>query len=124
MSSINSERLHKELEKLETIGGVIGAAIVNRNGLLITSILPSDIDERKFGANTATMFGAMEMATSCLENENIMNLTVEFDDCQVIALGAGEQFILVALFELNINIGLIFMELEEIVKNLKKFTLY
>ena len=120
MNVSNKYKLNKELKKLEAIGGIIGTAIVNRNGLLVFSNLPGSIDDRKFGANAATMFGAIETATNLLKNEIVNNITVEFNDCQIVALGAGEQLILVSLIELNVNIGLILIELEEIIKNVKK----
>lgn len=123
MNISNNYKLNKELKKLETIGGIIGTAIVNRNGILVFSNLPEGINDRKFGANAATMFGAIETATNALRNEIVNNITIEFNDCQIIALGAGEQLILVALIELNINIGLVLIELEEIIKNIKKIVL-
>lgn len=50
MSSMNnlvSKKLKEELERLENFSEIIGTAIVDRNGLLISSRLPRDIDERK-----------------------------------------------------------------------------
>ena len=35
-------------------------------------------------------------------------------------MGADEQLILVSLLNLNTNLGLIFIEIEETIKNLKK----
>jgi predicted regulator of Ras-like GTPase activity (Roadblock/LC7/MglB family) len=120
MNVSNNYKLNKELKRLEAIGGIIGTAIVNKNGLLVFSNLPGSIDERKFGANAATMFDAIETAINLLKNEIVNNMTVEFNDCQIIALGAGEQLILVTLIELNVNMGLILIELEEIIKTVKK----
>ncbi len=120
MNTIKIEFLKKELKKLETKSGVIGTAIVDRNGLLITSTLPRDIDGRKFGANAATIFDAIETAITTLGNKKVNNLTVEYNDCQILALSADEQIILVLLLKLEIDIGLIFLEIEETIKNIKK----
>ena len=120
MNTIKIEFLKKELKKLETKRGVIGTAIVDRNGLLITSTLPRDIDGRKFGANAATIFDAIETAITTLGNKKVNNLTVEYNDCQILALSADEQIILVLLLKLEIDIGLIFLEIEETIKNIKK----
>ncbi|MBA7694196.1 hypothetical protein ES703_102803 [subsurface metagenome] len=120
MNSLKVQDLHKELEKLEGISDIIGTALVNRNGLLIASKLPRDIDDRKFCAMAATMFGAIETAASTIGSKFVDNLTVEFNDFQLIIMGADEQLILVSLLNLNTNLGLIFIEIEETIKNLKK----
>ena len=119
MNSIKIQHLSKELEKLEEIGDIIGTAIVNRNGLLIASKLPRDIEDRKFCAMAATMFGAIETAASTLGSNSVTNLTVEFNDFQLIIMAADEQTILVSLLNLNANLGLTLIEIEEIIKNLK-----
>lgn len=120
MNSLKVQNLHKELEKLEGINDIIGTALVNRNGLLIASKLPRDVDDRKFCAMAATMFGAIETAASTIGSKFVDNLTVEFNDFQLIIMGADEQLILVSLLNLNTNLGLIFIEIEETIKNVKK----
>jgi len=102
MSSRNelvSKNLKEELERLERFSDIIGTAIVNRNGLLISSRLPRDIDERRFGALAATMFGAIETATSSLESNQIKNLTVEYQDYQFVVVEVDPNTILVSLFD-------------------------
>ena len=120
MNSLKVQNLLKELEKLEGISDIIGTALVNRNGLLIASKLTRDIDDRKFCAMAATMFGAIETAASTLGSKFVDNLTVEFNDFQLIIMGADEQLILVSLLNLNTNLGLLFIEIEETIKNVKK----
>ena len=121
MSSYNTEIIDFELDKLQEINGIIGLAITKRNGLLITSRLPRDIDDRKFGAMAATMFEAVEIATKNLQNQKILNLTVEFDDFQIIMLGVTDQIIIISLLEKNTNIGLVLIELEEFIVKIRKY---
>ena len=110
----------RELDKLELVNGIIGTAIVNRNGLTIISGLPRDIDNRKFGAMAATMFEAMETATNTLK-DIVLNLTVEFDDYQLIVYVLNAEVIFVSLLELNIDLGLVLIEIEECTKIIHKF---
>ena len=120
-SESRTEELHDLLMDLEVISGIIGTAIVKSNGLLVTSRLPREIDDRKFGAMAATMLGAIETAISALGTTNINNLTVELgDDYQLIALKATDQIILVSLLDLNVNLGLILIEIEETIKKIKE----
>lgn len=120
MDIIVSESLHKELEKLESISEIIGTALVNRNGLLISSRLPRDVDDRKFGAMAAAMFSAIETSSLSLGNKNVDNLTVEYSDFQLIVMGVDENVIMVSLLNSNSNLGLIFIEIEETIKKVKK----
>jgi predicted regulator of Ras-like GTPase activity (Roadblock/LC7/MglB family) len=114
------ENLDRELERLENFGEVIGSVIVNRNGLLISSRLPRDIDERKLGALAATMFGAVETATSSLQTNQIKNITVEYQDYQIYIKEINDKMILASIFAFNANIGLIYIEIEQSIKNIKK----
>jgi predicted regulator of Ras-like GTPase activity (Roadblock/LC7/MglB family) len=109
----------RELDKLELVNGIIGTAIVNRNGLTIISRLPRDIDNRKFGAMAATMFEAMETATRTLKDK-VLNLTVEFDEYQLVVYVLNVEIILVCLLELNIDLGIVLIEVEECTKIIQK----
>ncbi|MHA2281322.1 MAG: roadblock/LC7 domain-containing protein [Promethearchaeota archaeon] len=120
MKKLEMQSLNSELEKLEGISDIIGTALVNRNGLLVSSRLPRDVDDRKFCAMAATMFGAIETAASTMKSKIVNNLTVEFSDFQLIIMEANEHMILVSLMNTNINIGLFFIEVEEIIKNIRK----
>ena len=120
MNKLEIQSVSRELEKLEGISDIIGTALVNRNGLLVSSRLPRDIDDRKFCAMAATMFGAIETAASTIGSNIINNLTVEYNDFQLIIMEADEHMILVSLLNTNINLGLIFVEIEESIKNIKK----
>jgi len=109
----------RELDKLELVNGIIGTAIVNRNGLTIISRLPRDIDNRKFGAMAATMFEAMETATSTLKDD-LLNLTVELDDYQLFVYVLNAEIIFVSLLEFNIDLGIVLIEIEECTKIIQK----
>ena len=120
MKSLINQNFNIELEKLEIIENLIGSAIVNRNGLLTSSRFPRNIDSRRLGAMAATMFGAIETAALTLGNGKVANITVQFNDYQVVVLDVNERLLLVSLLAKNTNIGLIFIELEEVIKNIKK----
>ena len=120
MKKLEIQSINRELEKLEGNSDIIGIALVKRNGLLVSSRLPRDVDDRKFCAMAATMFGAIETAASTIDSNKVDNLTVEFSDFQLISMETNENMILVSLLNLNVNLGLCFIESEEGVKNIKK----
>ena len=117
----NKELLESALndveDKVDVVNGRSGTAIVNRNGLTIISKLPRYVEERKFGAMAATMFGAMETAIATLQDK-IVNLTVEFNDYQLIVFIISTEIVFAAVFELDIYLGLLLIEVEECVKNI------
>jgi predicted regulator of Ras-like GTPase activity (Roadblock/LC7/MglB family) len=116
-SSLNAQLITKELDKLDSIVGLIGTALINRNGLTIISRLPRDVDERKFGAMAATLIGAME-AASLTMNEEISSLTVEFEESQLFVFSVNLHIILAILLDNAIDLGLILIEIEEFIKNI------
>ena len=116
----NVRKLNDILKNLETISGIIGTCLVKTNGLLITSRLPRDLDHRKIGAMSATMFGAMENASSAFGgNEKLNSLTIELDEYQLMVIEAGKDMIFASLIDLNVNLGLILIEIEETIKKIK-----
>lgn len=118
---IDIENLNDLLMNLESTSGIFGTCLVRNNGIIITSRLSTDIESRKFGAMAATMFASIETATKTLENPNINSLTVEFtNEYQLIVLKAAEHILLVALIGLNVNLGLILIEIEETIKKIKE----
>ena len=121
MDAEKIEHVNSELKNLEKVeAGIVGAALVNRNGLLLTSRLPLDIDGRKFGAMAVTMFNAMETATTTMEKNELYNITAEYNNYQVVALVTNKNLILVTLLHLNINLGLCLIEIEESIKRIQK----
>jgi predicted regulator of Ras-like GTPase activity (Roadblock/LC7/MglB family) len=118
MDSLQVESINKELNKFELLGGILGIAIVDRNGLTILSRLPRSIEERKFGAMAATIIGAMETAAAPFK-EDLINLTIEFEDSQLIIMSSDANIIFVVFTELEIDLGFILIEIEEIISNIK-----
>ncbi|MFW9951147.1 MAG: roadblock/LC7 domain-containing protein [Candidatus Thorarchaeota archaeon] len=97
----------------------MGTVVINKNGLIVTSRLPRDFDERKFGAMIATLYGSMEAATTTINNK-IINILVQFEDYQLIIFKLNDAIILASLVELNVDLGLILIEFEEFIKYINK----
>ncbi|MFW9902043.1 MAG: roadblock/LC7 domain-containing protein, partial [Candidatus Thorarchaeota archaeon] len=72
-------------------------------------------------ALAATMFEAIETAASSLDSNQIKNLTLEYENHQIIVVEVDKNTILVSLIDLAVDLGLIFIEIEEFVKNIKNF---
>jgi len=120
MKEENYGLLAKKLRNLERFDvAIVGAAIVHRNGLLIASRLPLDIDDRKFGAMVAALLNGMESAMESLNNKKIRHITVEMDQTQILILSIDKDLFLATLMEIECNFGLILVELEEFIKKIE-----
>jgi predicted regulator of Ras-like GTPase activity (Roadblock/LC7/MglB family) len=117
MDSLQVEGINKELAKFETVGGILGLALVDENGLTILSRLPRSIEERKFGAIAATILGSMEAATLPFK-ETLCNLTIEFENSQLIIMGSKINILLVVLMEIDVDLGFVLLEMEDILNNI------
>jgi predicted regulator of Ras-like GTPase activity (Roadblock/LC7/MglB family) len=117
MDSLQIEGINKELAKFETVGGILGWAVVDENGLTILSRLPRSIEERKFGAIAATILGSMETATLSFK-ETLSNLTIEFENSQLVIMDSKTNILLVVLMEIGVDLGFVLLEMEDILNNI------
>jgi predicted regulator of Ras-like GTPase activity (Roadblock/LC7/MglB family) len=113
MAETKSDRLQQSLKKVTAVKGVTGSAIVARNGLLIASELPRDLDERRLGAMTATMMGAVETTGIMLNKGSVRRVVAEAEHVTLVAMGAGSKAIIVCTAENGVNLGMLMLEMEE-----------
>jgi predicted regulator of Ras-like GTPase activity (Roadblock/LC7/MglB family) len=117
---VEKKELEDVLKELEKIGDIIGSAIVRRDGLLIASGLPSEVNARAVAAMAAAIVGTSETSTKELEIGEFQQVIVNASEGQYVAIGAGEEAILIALLRKDANIGLILLEMEKAAKKIEK----
>jgi len=111
MPKSKKEELLDVLKKLEDVGDIDGAAVITRDGLLVSSELPRDVDAETFAAMSATMFGAAETAVSELKKGSVKRVISEAQDCKLVAVDAGPSAVIVALVRAEANIGLVLVDI-------------
>jgi predicted regulator of Ras-like GTPase activity (Roadblock/LC7/MglB family) len=110
MPATKKEKLVKILEGLKDIGGIIGSAVISKDGLAIASdIGEQDIDT--FAAMSAAMEGAAETAVSELKQGELKQIIIDADEGKIITISTGEEAILVILAKRSINLGLVLLEI-------------
>jgi len=114
------EMLREILTELNRSAGVYASAIVSRDGLLVMSVMPQDVDAEAFAAMTATMVGAAETAFSELKRGVAERVIVEGTHGKIVALGAGKNAILVSMAEPKATLGLILHQMNKTVEKVKK----
>jgi len=110
--------LRGELEKIlrelmDAVGGdVIGCAFARTDGLMVASILPAGVDERRIAALGATIAGIADKLCKDLNRGEPTRTMIEGSKGNLIATPVGENILLIALTSESPNLGLIFLETE------------
>ncbi|OGS60052.1 MAG: hypothetical protein A3K59_08965 [Euryarchaeota archaeon RBG_19FT_COMBO_69_17] len=105
-------QLEAVIEELSRVSDIQAAAVVRRDGLVITHTLPDGVDPKIVAAMTAAIVGTSEMATVQLSQGRFNRALVESDEGKLISTGAGEEALLVALLYKDANLGLVLMAME------------
>lgn len=114
------EQLKKLLEDFIDATGIVGAAIVNTEGLMIASRLPRDVDPSMIAAMTASLFGTSQRVANELAVGGLEQAIIEAKKGKIIACTSNSKAIIVALVSQNANIGLIMLELGKTTEKIKK----
>lgn len=114
------EKIEALLRELSSVGNVEGTAVVSRDGLLIASDLPKDVDSEIFSSMTATMHGAGETAMQELKRGVCQMCISESEQAQVISLGVNPVFLLVGMAKHGANLGLIRVKMKETADKIAK----
>ena len=114
------ESLEKVLQGLNTIGDVEGSAIISRDGLIIASTLPPNFDKETFSAMCATMVGAAETAAMDINKGVPERVIVETRGMKLLAIGAGNEMLLVTITAPQSNLGLVVSEASKAASQITK----
>lgn len=114
-----AEELDRVLASLQNLYDIEGAAVITRNGILIKSTFPQNVDGQKFAAMSASMVGASE-TVAALMNSFAKRIIIEIERGKVMALGAGPKAILVVSVDERTDIEKLTQELEKHRKDIMK----
>lgn len=100
------EQLQETLDALTAEEGVLGSALISRDGIPVASAFSPTLEEMPFsilveGAMTATLMGAAEVAMEEVDAGRTHHVTVETDKVRMVLMGAPEDLILVTLAEVD-----------------------
>lgn len=99
---------------------IIGSAIVNIDGFIIASVLPSEIDEELVSGMAAAMLGVGERISTELMASNMEQTYVRSEKGYVILNAVGEDSVLIVLTTKEAKLGLVFIEIKRRSKELSK----
>ena len=112
MTITKKEKLDDVLSGLLKVGQIKACAVVSKEGLLINSRTPPDVDARIFSALCSTIMGAAEAASGQMTTGIVSQISLKTEKGTIILIPAGQKAILTVLTEPEAQIGLIFYEME------------
>ena len=112
------EKILKDLS--ETLGGdILGCAFARSDGLMITSMLPSGMDERMVAALGATINSIAKRLCENLNKGETLRTLIEGSKGKIVSIPIEKDVILITLTSEKPNLGLIFIEMERAAENTK-----
>ena len=112
MAKTKKEQLDDVLTGILQVGQIKACGIVSKEGLLIDSRTPPDVDARIFSALCSTIMGAAEAASGQLNTGKVGQISVKTEKGTIVLIPAGSKAILTALTEPEAQLGLILLEME------------
>ncbi len=95
-----------------------GAALVTPDGLSLTSVLPTNMDEERTAAMSAAMLSLGERIGQELARGVVERILVEGEKGYSIMVGCGSEAVFLVLASKEAKQGLLFLEIKRVVKEL------
>ncbi len=116
-----SEKINDILMRIRTsTPEVIGAAVVSTEGFIISSVLPSEVDEELVAGMAAALLGVGERISLDLTRAEMEQAYVRSPKGFVIVNSISEDTALVLLVSREAKLGLIFLELKRVLVDLAR----
>jgi uncharacterized protein len=97
---------------------IIGAVVVTMDGFVVSSVIPSEVDEELIGGMAAALLGVGERISHDLMRAQMEQVYVRSPKGYVIINAITEQSALVLLVTRDAKLGLIFLELRRAIEEL------
>jgi predicted regulator of Ras-like GTPase activity (Roadblock/LC7/MglB family) len=116
---IQASVLHNILQNFVSgTSNIEGAALVSPDGLTLTSVLPSYMDEERTAAMSAAMLSLGERIGQELARGNIERILIQGEKGYSILIGCGKDAVLLVLATETAKQGLLFLEIKRLVSEI------
>jgi len=107
------------LEKLKQ-EGILGSAVISRDGIVLNSDLPSSTHEETFAIMCATIIGAANTANQELDRSNPEKVIVDSKEGRILIVSAGRNKILSVLIDSTHDLKTIFQRAKTIASEIEE----
>ncbi len=116
-----SEKINEVLRTLRvTTPDIIGSVIINMDGFVVASLLPSEVDEELIGGMAAAILGVGERISSDLMRSEMEQVYVRSPKGYIVVNSVSADTALVLLVTREAKLGLIFLELKRALRELSR----
>ena len=114
-----AQSVNQHLRSLRTsTPEIIGAVVVNMDGFVVSSVIPSEVDDELIGGMAAALLGVGERIAHDLMRAQMEQVYVRSPKGYVIVNAINDQSALVLLVTREAKLGLIFLEIRRVVQEL------
>lgn len=118
--SSKSEQLRAILDQLvSNSADILGAVVVDNNGLLLAGVLNRDVDGNRIAAVTAGLVSLAGRSAQQLDQGQVTQTVIQAEKGNVIAMRATDRASFVALTSTNTNLGMAFLECRDAVDSIQ-----
>jgi predicted regulator of Ras-like GTPase activity (Roadblock/LC7/MglB family) len=115
------DELNSILRKLQSNSpGLEAGALISEDGLMIASALTPDLDETRVAGMTATLLNLGTRAAHELSRGEVKEVIIRGERGYAVMIDAGRGALLLALANESAKLGLIFFDMHEAIRSLKK----
>ena len=115
------DELNKILRKLQSDSpGLEASALISEDGLMIASALTPELEENRVAGMTATLLNLGTRAAVELARGEVKEVIIRGDHGYAVMINAGRGALLLALANESAKLGLIFFDMNEAIRGLKK----
>jgi len=116
MSKKIGSKLTEVLEDLERKTEIRASAIVSRDGLMMASALPKDVDEDAISAMSAGILSIGTRVGQVLKQGNVEEVTIKGEKGYTITMGCGKRAVLIATAPEDTKLGMLYFEMKNTAK--------
>ncbi len=120
MPETKKDKLDTVLARFGEVGQIKAVGIVSKEGLLITALMPPEMNERIVAALCSTIMASAETASTQMGTGGVSDIHVKTEQGTILLQPAGEKAILIALADSGAQLGLIMMEIETRAKQVQE----
>jgi len=96
------------------------SAVISTDGLLISSVLPNDMDEDRVGAMSAAMISLGDRTAQELSRGELEQVLVKGNIGYILMTYAGRDAVITVLAKPKAKLGLIFLDTKRAAENIAK----
>ena len=101
-------------------GDIEASAVVSLDGLMMASLLPSDVDEDRVAAMSAALLALGERTAKELERGHLNQILIQGSNGYVIMTEAGQEAVLTVMTKKEAKLGLVFLDISRAAKELAR----